>query len=285
MKKTLLCLALSLSGMAIAQNQTNLLKHSNFTDATGFEKSCNSGESYSGSQEGRNVAIITDKWVACGGKASLDNGTMKLDDSGSTPVRQVISNLTVGHAYKVKFNVKATADRSDLFKVLFKNHDDLQADAYDVAIELVSGSSEGTNITAKEFQVLEAGFSTEYQTYEFKFVAAQTAYAIQFQGVKQDTGSTIHVDNFEMYDQGLSNNDLSKFNFSLSPNPAKNHIALNASKVVDNLEIYNSLGQSVKTVVLGATSNVVNIAALNKGVYIAKVDMAGQIGTYRFIKQ
>ena len=88
-----------------------------------------------------------------------------------------------------------------------------------------------------------------------------------------------------MYDQGLSNNDLSKFNFSLSPNPAKNHIALNASKVVDSVEIYNSLGQSVKTVVLGATSNVVNIAALNKGVYIAKVNMAGQTGTYRFIKQ
>ena len=48
MKKTLLCSALSLSGMAIAQNQTNLLKNSDFSAATGFEKSCNSGESYSG---------------------------------------------------------------------------------------------------------------------------------------------------------------------------------------------------------------------------------------------
>ena len=37
MKKTLLCLALSLSGMAIAQNQTNLLKNSDFSAATGFE--------------------------------------------------------------------------------------------------------------------------------------------------------------------------------------------------------------------------------------------------------
>ena len=261
------------------------LKIPDFSAATGFEKSCNSGESYSGTQEGRNVAMITDKWVACGGKAALDNGAMKLDDAGSTPVRQVISNLTVGNAYKIKFDVKATTGRTDLFKVLFKNHDDLQADAYDVAIELVSGSSEGTNITAKEFQVLEAGFSTDYQTYEFKFKATQTAYAIQFQGVKQQGGTFVYVDNFEMYDQGLSNNDLSKFNFSLSPNPAKNHIALNASKVVDSVEIYNSLGQSVKTVVLGATSNVVNIAALNKGVYIAKVNMAGQTGTYRFIKQ
>ena len=39
-----------------------------------------------------------------------------------------------------------------------------------------------------------------------------------------------------MYDQGLSNNDLSKFNFSLSPNPAKNHIAFErCSKVIDSL--------------------------------------------------
>ena len=113
----------------------------------------------------------------------------------------------------------------------------------------------------------------------------QTAYAIQFQAVKQKGGTFVYVDNFEMYDQGLSNNDLSKFNFSLSPNPAKNNIVLNAAKVVDSVEIFNSLGQSVKTVVLGATSNVVNIAALNKGVYMAKVNMAGQTGTYRFIKQ
>ena len=285
MKKTLLCLALSLSGMAIAQNQTNLLKNSDFSDSEGFEKSCNSGENFSGTEAGRDKPMITDKWVACGGKASLENGALRLDDTGSTPVRQVISNLTVGNAYKIKFDIKATSDRTDLFKVSFKNHDDLKVPAYDVAIELVSGSPEATNITTKEFQVLEAGFSTEYQTYEFNFVAAQTTYAIEFKGVKQNEGSVIHIDNFEMYDQGLSNNDLSKFNFSLSPNPAKNHIALNASKVVDSVEIYNSLGQSVKTVVLGATSNVVNITALNKGVYIAKVNMAGQTGTYRFIKQ
>lgn len=285
MKKTLLSFALSFTGMVIAQNETNLLKNSDFTDTNAFAKSCNSGVDYSGNQDGRDVAMISDKWVACGGKALHENNEIKLVDSGSTPVRQVTPNLVVGNAYKIKFDIKASANRKELFKVLFKNHNDLNQAAYELDIELVTGGAEATNITATEFQVLQAGLSTEYQTYEFNFVAEHTAYAIQFQAVRQDEASVVYIDNFEMYDQGLSNNDLSKYNFSLSPNPAKNNIVLNASQIIESVEIYNSLGQAVKTVRLGATSNVLNVSTLNKGVYLAKVNMNGQTGTYRFIKQ
>ena len=54
--------------------------------------------------------------------------------------------------------------------------------AYDVAIELVSGSSEATNITAKEFQVLETklDFQQIIKHMSLSLTDTQTAYIFNF---------------------------------------------------------------------------------------------------------
>lgn len=248
--------------------------------------------------------VLTTQKPADGGwygntRATIEGGQARFSygNTGGSWIRQQITFDTAGK-YKLEFNVGTSDNSSDGINkntyVTFR-----EENSNDFVPVFVKGSSlpveetvVGSNPDGKNFQTKSTFLnSSNKQSVVFRVEEDNLTLGLYI-SINKDTKPTagendyFFIDNVAVtYVNTLSNNHLSKFNFSLSPNPAKNHIALNASKVVDSVEIYNSLGQSVKTVVLGATSNVVNIAALNKGVYIAKVNMAGLTGTYRFIKQ
>jgi len=82
---------------------------------------------------------------------------------------------------------------------------------------------------------------------------------------------------------GVNENGIDGFSFY--PNPSKNTIYLNASNVIESIEIYSILGQLVVKK-SGETVNLqVDISALQSGNYILKVNSVNQSGVYRFIKQ
>lgn len=82
---------------------------------------------------------------------------------------------------------------------------------------------------------------------------------------------------------GVEENSLEGFTFY--PNPAKGIVNLSAKNTVKNVSIYSLLGQEVIQVSPEQKSPSINVSSLATGVYVMKVDVDGQIGTYKIIKK
>ncbi|WP_415375697.1 choice-of-anchor J domain-containing protein [Patiriisocius sp. Uisw_017] len=66
---------------------------------------------------------------------------------------------------------------------------------------------------------------------------------------------------------------------------ANDEFVLRASTQMENVVIYNTLGQQVINTKLANTNEAVNVAALNSGVYIATVSINGASKTVKFVKK
>ncbi len=82
---------------------------------------------------------------------------------------------------------------------------------------------------------------------------------------------------------GVDENALEGFSFY--PNPTDNILNLTSVELIENVAIYNLLGQQVLERDINASSSELNISALATGAYLMKVSINGQIGTYKVIKR
>jgi subtilisin-like proprotein convertase family protein len=73
--------------------------------------------------------------------------------------------------------------------------------------------------------------------------------------------------------------------FTYYPNPTDGVLNLNSIENIDNVVIYNILGQQVLSQTIEATSAELNVSNLTVGAYIMKVSVNGEIGTYKVIKR
>jgi subtilisin-like proprotein convertase family protein len=73
--------------------------------------------------------------------------------------------------------------------------------------------------------------------------------------------------------------------FTYYPNPTDGILNLNSIENIDDVAIYNLLGQQVLNQTIRATSVELNVSTLTVGAYIMKVSVNGQIGTYKIIKR
>lgn len=77
--------------------------------------------------------------------------------------------------------------------------------------------------------------------------------------------------------------------FQIFPNPAKDYFNVNlsnASNMVGNIAIYNSLGQIVKTIDLGNEATIeknISITDLKSGIYIVKTTLGNKLSSRRLI--
>lgn len=73
--------------------------------------------------------------------------------------------------------------------------------------------------------------------------------------------------------------------FSFYPNPANDVLNLNAKNTIQEVGIYNLLGQQVIGRKVDASSSQLDISSLSTGAYLMKVTVNGQLGTYKVIKK
>ncbi|MEM7086233.1 MAG: proprotein convertase P-domain-containing protein, partial [Bacteroidota bacterium] len=83
----------------------------------------------------------------------------------------------------------------------------------------------------------------------------------------------------------LGTNDNAIEGFTYYPNPATDVLNLNSIDTIDNVAIYNLLGQQVLNDDVAATSGTLDVSNLAVGAYIMKVSVNGEIGTYKIIKR
>ena len=73
--------------------------------------------------------------------------------------------------------------------------------------------------------------------------------------------------------------------YTVSPNPAKNSINLNAAFSIENVIVSNVLGQKVMTNKGGSAALTLDISNLQVGTYFMKATVNGIDVVERFIKQ
>ena len=81
---------------------------------------------------------------------------------------------------------------------------------------------------------------------------------------------------------GVSENSIA--GFSYYPNPTTGVLNLRSVDNIEQVSLYNLLGQRVKDNTLDSTAAQVDISGLSSGTYIMKVTVNGQIGTYKVLK-
>lgn len=83
----------------------------------------------------------------------------------------------------------------------------------------------------------------------------------------------------------LSANPYTLSGFKYYPNPVATQLHLENSSAINNIALYNTLGQEVLSTTLNDTKATLNVSALSDGVYFAKVQAGNEQKTIRFIKE
>src|SRR5690554_3449922 len=103
-------------------------------------------------------------------------------------------------------------------------------------------------------------------------------------------GWTINTDGmdgvyiFEGECDALSVTDAIIDGFTYYPNPTSGMLNLSADKNIQDIAVFNMLGQQVINSKVGATSTEIDFSSLAIGTYVMKVTIDGQVGTYKVIR-
>jgi len=154
----------------------------------------------------------------------------------------------------------------------------------------------GTNFSPGiSFYIDPTKYDTGWNEIKFSFTAPQTnlvLFAYKKDRKANDTPGTINrnnaarMDDFSIIESTTASvEDLKKFNFSAYPNPALNNLTISASKNIENVEIFNLIGQKVMSLSPNSDNKTIDVSNLNTGVYILKATIEGIKGSYKFVKQ
>tara|TARA_R110002049_G_scaffold30496_5_gene104439 strand:- start:9256 stop:12528 length:3273 start_codon:yes stop_codon:yes gene_type:complete len=108
-------------------------------------------------------------------------------------------------------------------------------------------------------------------------VSGQAYYAFVL-----NTGGVTDI-TFECDVLGTDENTIEGFAFY--PNPADNTINFSSIDTIENVTLYNILGQEVVSRTIDATTAQIDVHNLASGTYIMKVSVNGELGTYKVIKR
>ena len=83
----------------------------------------------------------------------------------------------------------------------------------------------------------------------------------------------------------LSNENFEFQDFNFFPNPAENKIVVKAREIIDEVSIYNLIGQEVIKVFPFALTDEIDVSGLTKGTYFMHVDINGVSENFKLIKE
>ena len=123
---------------------------------------------------------------------------------------------------------------------------------------------------------------TTVATVDVMGLTADTSYDVYVISLC-DSGNSAMSDtvNFVTADLGVNGKDLTKISFF--PNPVKDELTITAGKSIDNIIVYNLLGQTVLKVQPSGTSVVVDMSALPTGIYVLKANVADAVSAFKVI--
>jgi hypothetical protein len=83
---------------------------------------------------------------------------------------------------------------------------------------------------------------------------------------------------------GLKDIDINKYS-TLFPNPAENEVSVNCSFKINEIEVYNLVGQKLFAKEINAYNTTIDVSKYEKGSYIVKINTDKGVANKKFIKQ
>lgn len=160
----------------------------------------------------------------------------------------------------------------------------LSISSNDYSLTAYAHNATGNSLTCSfsAGQINKIRFNLEYNgTYVW---GTDVQFTITATDPSTGTSETINV-NISPNNPTASIDKLEKYDFSFGPNPTEDLIYLSASKNIDNVEIFNLVGQKSLSTDLRTSKGTLDISNLSRGIYIMNVAIDKNIGTYKLIKQ
>lgn len=142
----------------------------------------------------------------------------------------------------------------------------------------------GGVITAPTSEVSEGEPGNVYTefTYDLSAFDGQDIFlAIHYVG---DDSFILQMDDF-VVDGTLSTDEFSTTNFTQYFNANTSELRLNTTVPMQNVTVFNTLGQEVVNKTLSNTEETINLSSISTGMYIAKVAIGNTTETFKFIKR
>jgi ligand-binding sensor domain-containing protein len=108
---------------------------------------------------------------------------------------------------------------------------------------------------------------------------------------KMNNSNTIWVAVAELGLVKMVKNNLSVTDFATGdnavvyPNPVQNTLNVSSDQKIDNVSIYNVIGQQVLSKTMDASEGTIDVSALGSGSYFVKMAAAGEVKTLKVVKQ
>jgi hypothetical protein len=90
---------------------------------------------------------------------------------------------------------------------------------------------------------------------------------------------------FVLEKQALGVNSFEKAKVSIYPNPTSDIVTVSADSVIENISIYNLLGQQMLSLKANSSLETLNISNLQSGIYLVKTTINGKTATSRIVKK
>ena len=117
------------------------------------------------------------------------------------------------------------------------------------------------------------------------FGGAQNRQALYQFLITSNLGS-VYVDNIYLHKNTvLSNDNFASTKVKLYPNPTSSILNVEANGAIQNIAVYNVLGQEVMNKHTEGTSISLDVSSLNSGIYVIKTMIDGNVSSTKFIKE
>ena len=111
-----------------------------------------------------------------------------------------------------------------------------------------------------------------------------TWFQYKFDRVAAGNPNIVYIDNVYFTSNNLGVKDFTSSNIKMYPNPTSTVFTIEANDVIENISLFNVLGQEVLTKSSNSNSVTLDVANLQTGVYVVKSTIGGVISTSRLVK-
>ena len=149
-----------------------------------------------------------------------------------------------------------------------------------------SVETEALTTVANGWQVMEFNFNnpTTPPTAAFNSAFAYNKATIFFNFLGTARGETYYFDDMKFGAAALGVNSFNASNIRMYPNPTSSVFTIEANDVIENVTLYNVLGQQVLAKTSNGNSVTLDVANLQTGVYVVKTMIGGVASTSRLVK-
>lgn len=148
-----------------------------------------------------------------------------------------------------------------------------------------SVETEALTTVANGWQIMEFNFNNQATgTAVFNAAFAYNKASIFFNFGVAGTGQTYYFDDMRFGAAALGVSSFEASNIRMYPNPTSTVFTIEANDVIENVALYNVLGQEVLAKTSNSTSVTLDVANLQTGVYVVKTMVGGVASTSRLVK-